>query len=120
MSFKSGKLGNMGFLKIFTMLFGLFKDTKMGNMAGLMSLVVAGGMLLMQQVDAKHHQAMSKIKENEVEVHQMSKVQIEILVTLKAINESVKETKESVRDTRNKVWQIGRDVYFLKNGNHHK
>jgi len=103
------------FFKIFGILFSALKSSKVRDLAGLISLVIAGGVLIMQQVEAKHQDSLLKISENRERVISLLVVQEKVLAKLDAIKESVDETKGQVDRTRDRVWQIGRDIYILRN-----
>lgn len=112
----------MGKLKIILAIISAFKGPKAAGGAIASTTAVGLYYLIMGQVDARQDMQMTHIQTNERKVEVIMSQQSETLATLRAISQSiddmkenVRETKSQVKDTRDKVWQIGRDVYTLKN-----
>ena len=107
----------MGFGHFLVAVLSVFKEPRAAAASvGMATAVAGGGTLIAGQVDAKHNEAMIEIQKNKTAVTEMVIAQKEILVKLDGIKDGVTETKDQVKDLSNKVWQIGRDVYILKQG----
>lgn len=79
---------------------------------------IAGGTYYMTDyVNAKHEEVTQKIKENDAQMQAIAKNQVEVLSTLKLVSESMKDVKDSFKGMDDRIWQIGRDVYMIKNKN---
>ena len=105
----------MTLFKFIAAILSIFKEPKAAGATLAMSSVLAGGgYALTTQVNAKHQQALVKIAENRTQVTKLLVMQEKMLVKLDVIKEGIDETKGQVEKTRDRVWQIGRDIYTLK------
>ena len=85
---------------------------------GFMALVLSGGAYYTSDyVNAKHIEVTEKIKKSEDQIQQVISAQSVLLIEMKSVSESMKDVKDSVKGMEDKVWQIGRDVYMIKNKN---
>jgi hypothetical protein len=112
----------MALIKFIVAIFSVFKEPKAAASALAMSTAVAGGgYALIDQVNAvtakvdeKHDTAMTEIAKNREDMSSIMVAQQTMIVQLQSIKEGVNDTKANVEKTRDRVWQIGRDVYILK------
>ena len=105
----------MGFFKFVLAAFNGLKEPK--TVGAAMTMLVTGGTggyYLLEKVEAKHKAALTQISENRKKTTALLVVQEKVLAKLDAIKESVDDTKGQVEKTRDRIWQIGRDVYILK------
>ena len=102
-----------GFFQFIQMLYEQFgKDTKL--VVAMLIIVGGGTQYVLAEVQKKHDEALSKIAVNAQANYEISKSQGKILFMLETLNDSVKDMRDSVHQTEQKVWQIGRDVYMIK------
>jgi len=105
----------MGFLNILPVIIEILKSFKDSKMILMITIIFGCVYFGYNEVNAKHKTVVKEIKENKKKITVMQIQNSAILQALKNIHEGVKDVKESVKTTEQRVWQIGRDVYILKN-----
>jgi len=92
---------------MFKLLIALFKEPKaMSGAVGLITILGTGGYFLFNEIQAKHAMAMAKIEKNTDQVVTMVVQHEKILVTLQAIGSNLRDVKDDVKVTKNRMWQI--------------
>ena len=90
---------------------------EMRSVSLIVVVLVSGAYYTTDYVSAKHQEVTEKIKTNESQMEEIIKSQAFILSEMKAISGSMRDVKDSVKAIDERVWQIGLDVYRIKNKN---
>lgn len=110
----------MSLYQILALLLPFLKDKKavakvVGSGSSVIVLFVLGIWFVMGEVEAKHQVAMTQIEknrktleENGKTLQQFNQVQTEAILTLKHMSEQMREIKESVKITEERVYKLNR------------
>ena len=97
----------MSFYHIILIVIQFVKDQKMvGNSIMILLIMAGASSFILAEVDKKHQRAIDKIEENKETIQDGSLAQREMIVTLKSMQKSVEEVRESVKKTEERVWQL--------------